>query len=331
MTTEFLSSCYRAMIDQDQAILRTMSTIPKGEEQRLEDARQVILTGAGDSLAVAEYGAWVMQEVGIHAIAITPTVLNRLSLSPEDLVVGITASGRSLSTIHALEHMTNQGIRPVVLTDDPEGNAASLTDIQWSTQAGVDTYNIIPTAPTTTAMGFLLGLVSRLDDRYNEGIRLFLDGLPSIMDWAESVGQEIAQGISLQGVVCLLSEGANLATAHIGAMKLNEGALVRGVVVLREEFEHHGNLPSRDEDFIILISDSPRMREDSQYMHVLTETLELTAYNQYLPEKFRIETPAVQALANTIVMQMMGYYLILEHNPEMEWFRMPNAKAFRIY
>ena len=87
MTTEFLSSCYRAMIDQDQAILRTMSTIPKGEEQRLEDARQVILTGAGDSLAVAEYGAWVMQEVGIHAIAITPTVLNRLSLSPEDLVV----------------------------------------------------------------------------------------------------------------------------------------------------------------------------------------------------------------------------------------------------
>lgn len=331
ITTDFLSSCYKTMIQQEQSIPRTLKNVPEGQENILRNADRVILTGAGDSLAVAEYGALLLQELGIHAIALTPTVVNRLPISTGDLLVGITASGRSLSTIDALQHARKERATSVVLTDNPDGNAANLAETVWTTVSGADTYDIIPTAPTTTAMAFLLGLVSRLDDRLDREIEKLLDGLSSIMDWAESRGEEIAGRINLDGVVCFLSEGENLVAAHIGVMKLNESALVRGVLVLREEFEHHGNLPAREEDFVILISDTPNNERDFQYMEVLTEQIELQAYNLHLPERYQIAEPAVQALGNTIAMQMMGYYLILEHNPSMEWFRMPNAKAFRIY
>lgn len=280
---------------------------------------------------MAEYGALLLQELGIHAIALTPPVVNRLPISTGDLLVGITASGRSLSTIDALEYAREKRVTSVVLTDNPDGSAANLAETVWTTVSGVDTYDIIPTAPTTTAMAFLLALGSRLDDRLDQGIEKLLEYLPSMMDWAESRGKEIAGRIRLDGIVCLLSEGANMVAAHIGMMKLNESALVRGVVVLREEFEHHGNLPAREEDFVILISDTLNNEKDFQYMQVLTERIELQAYNLHLPERYQIAEPTVQALGNTIAMQMMGYYLILEHNRSMEWFRMPNAKAFRIY
>lgn len=329
--TEFLDSCYKAMMQQEQSIPRVMDRIPKGEEERLDDARQVVLTGAGDSLAVAEYGARLFQEIGVHAIAVTPTVVGRLSMTADDLLVGITASGRSLSTISALEYAKRHEVTTVALTDNPEGRASDTADVLWDTESGVDTYDIIPTAPTTAAMGLLLGLGSRLDGRFESSIKRLLDSLQSIMDWAESAGKAIARKINRDGVVCLISEGVNLTAARMGMMKLNEGALVRGVVVLREEFQHHGNLPARKEDFVILISDTPIAEKDSRYMQILTDSLDLSAYHQHVPERFRIEDPAVQVVGNTIAMQMMGYYLILEHNPEMEWFRMPNAKAFRIY
>ena len=154
--TEFLDACYDAIRKQGKAIPETLAGVDLEETEIITDRRRIVLVGCGDSYAAAEFGKWAFLKVGLNAMSLSPTEMSHIALDKRSVVIGITASGRSLATIAALDRAKSKGAMTVVLTDDPEGKAVESADRVWITRSGVDSYNISPSSPTTTAMAYLL-------------------------------------------------------------------------------------------------------------------------------------------------------------------------------
>ena len=71
--------------------------------------------------------------------------------------------------------------------------------------------------------------------------------------------------------------------------------------------------------------------DDERYMKVLTEVLNMQAHHIHVPEEFGLKTALAQTIPNTIALQMGSHFAVRRYKPDMDWFRMPHAKAFRIY
>jgi glucosamine 6-phosphate synthetase-like amidotransferase/phosphosugar isomerase protein len=335
--TEFLDNCYKAIKLQAASIPKTLKEVDRKEKYTINDKKLVVFTGCGDSYGVAEYGKWALQSVGMNAISLSPPELSRIRLYDNVLVVGISASGRSLATIDALNHAKSEGATTVALTDNREGTVAQIADYLWVTYSGVDSYNISPSSPTTTAMAYLLKMAMMVESMphsriHEDSVRLGWDHTcKDMINWAESVGQEIVQVVDPQRTLFLISDGPNYVAAQIGSMKFNEFSLVKGISAIREEFQHHHVLSMKDNDRAILIIDYPKEEKDENYLKVLTETLKMQVYHLHTPESLNLISPLGQAIANSIALQMASYYTVLKLNPEKKRFKMPHAEAFKIY
>jgi glucosamine--fructose-6-phosphate aminotransferase (isomerizing) len=332
--TDFYDTVYNGIKLQAKGIPDTLRAVDSREKDVIRSKR-VVFMGCGDSYAVADYGKWAFVPLGATASSMSPSELTRVPLDDSCVVVGITASGRSLETIAALEHAKKSQAVTVVLTDNPRGAACELADHIWLTKSGVPTYNTSPSSPTTTAMAYLLKLAVLEQDNprtgiYQDSLRLEED-MGQIVTWAESAGKEISLMPRPGETVYLISDGPNYVAAEIGMMKFNEYSLVRGVCVLREEFRHHTTLALRNEDSAILITDSHSDKRDQTYEKVLTETLRTRTHHLCTPTDLSLESSMGQTIANTIALQMAAFHFAKEHNPEKDGFRMPHADAFKIY
>lgn len=332
--TRFLEACYSAIRAQEKSISHT---IKKTEKDNLTfgDRKRVILIGCGDSFAVARYGQWVFLQNGVNANAFAPPDISRVHLDEKDVVIGVTASGRSVATINALQFSRQKGAFTVVLTDDPEGRAAQNVDLVWRTYAGVDSYNISPSSPTTTAMAYILRRVSMecgtsKTGIYRDSVRLENLG-KKLIDWAEISGKVISDFVDLGIPLYFVSDGPNHIAAHIGLMKFNEYSLVKAHLAHREEYSHHWNLSLNEGDSVVFVTDSPPTTEDTAYLRVLRETLRMNAYHLYVDNELRLETPLGQTIANSIAFQMAAYHTVIRFNPQKEKWKQPNADAFSIY
>lgn len=331
--TEFLDICYDAIRMQENSIPRTIAAVDEVSISVLEDQRQIVLVGCGDSYAVADYGKWAFLSVGRNAQVVSPDEIIHLRIDKDSVVVGITASGRSRATINALQKSKFQGATIIVLTDNANGTASQEADHVWVTKSGVKTYNTSPSAPTTAAMAYLLGISSKLgvSDRLNHDIQQLKSVGKEMVTWAEKEGKTISQLTSPNVPIYLISEGPNHVAAQIGMMKFNEFSILKGIAAIREEFCHHHNISINDNDSAVLISDSPTESTDDAYMNVLTDTLNMKAYHLYTDEKLNLGLPLVQAIPNMIALQMASYYTVLRFDPDKESFKLPHAEAFKIY
>jgi glucosamine 6-phosphate synthetase-like amidotransferase/phosphosugar isomerase protein len=335
--TEFLDNCYKAIKLQAASIPKTLKKVDRKERYTINDKKLVVFTGCGDSYGVAEYGKWALQSVGVNAISLSPPELSRIRLYDNVLVVGISASGRSLATIDALNHAKSEGATTVALTDNPEGTVAQIADYLWVTYSGVGTYNISPSSPTTTAMAYLLKLAMMVESMphsriHEDSVRLGWNRVgEEMVSWAETRGKAIVQIVNPQKPLFLIADGPNYIAAQIGAMKFNEFSLVKGIYAIREEFQHHHVLSINDDDRAVLIADAPTDSDDKKYFNVLTETLKMQAYCLHTPEKLELISPLGQAIANTIALQMASYHTVVKYDSEKKQFKLPHADAFRIY
>jgi len=333
--SEFLQKYYDGILLQKTGIPDTLRLVSNESIVPLLDRRTILLTGAGDSYAAAEYGQWALTHARKVALAVSPPEIERYALDKDFLVVGISASGRSLSTLKALRYAKGKGADTLILTDNVHSESLDAADFQWVTESGVETFDIAPTAPTTAAMAFLLkiaGLILSLPSKgiYND-FEIMERDMSKIVKWAETEGKRLADFIDINHALYLISEGPNHVAAHIGMMKFNEFSLQRTVVSLREEFQHHYNLSLEEGNRAVLISDSPSTKNDERYIGVLRDALDVPSYHLFTSEDCNLRSPLGQAIANTIVLQMAAYYVVSKHKPDMEWFKMPNAKAFKIY
>ena len=331
--TVFLDTCYDTITMQEQSIPRTIDAVDGKSVTILEDKNQIILVGCGDSYAAAYYGRWVFLNAGLNAQVASPDEVRYFRIDKESVVVGITASGRSLATIDALQKSKAQGATTIVLTDNADGTASQGVDHVWVTKSGVKTYNTSPSAPSTAAMAYLLGISSKLGefDRLIHDIQQLRNVGKEMITWAEKKGKNISQLTSPNVPIYLISEGPNHVAAQIGMMKCNEFSILKGIAVIREEFRHHYNLSINDNDCAVLISNSPKESTDVTYMNVLTDTLKMKAYHLYADEKLNLGLPLVQTIPNIIALQMASYYAALRFDPDKEWFKQPHVDAFNIY
>jgi hypothetical protein len=99
---------------------------------------------------------------------------------------------------------------------------------------------------------------------------------------------------------------------------------------LREDFCHHQNLSIVDGNQALLISGKDDS-DDERYMKVLTDVLNMQAHHIHVPEALSLKTALAQTIPNVIAVQMGSHFTVRRYKPDMEWFRMPHAKAFRIY
>ena len=331
--TEFLDSCYDVIRIQERSIADTINSVDLKNVSDIT-GKQIVLIGAGDSYAVAEYGKWVLRSIGLDAISLSPPEIIHIPMDSNTVVIGVTASGRSLSTLDALQKTKTNGAKIIVLTDAPDGKAAEETSKLWVTKSSVDSYNVSPASPTTTAMAYLLTIASEMDSKLQQVLHGDVKQLSEIgkkmIDWAEHEGKIIAEIVTPGPPLYMISDGPNHVAAQIGMMKFNEFAVVKGFAALREDFCHHQNLSIDDEDQAVLISGQKSL-DDERYMNVLTEVLNMQAHHIHVPEEFGLKTALAQTIPNTIALQMGAHFAVRRYKPDMEWFRMPHAKAFKIY
>ena len=331
--TEFLDSCYEVIKIQERSITDTIKSMDITNVSDIAGKR-IVLIGAGDSYAVSEYGKWVFRSVGLDAISLSPPEVIHVPMNSDTVVIGVTASGRSLSTLDALQKTKAKGAETIVLTDNPEGKASEETSSLWVTKAKVDSYNVSPASPTTTAMAFLLAIGSELESDLQTDLQSDVKQLTKIgskmLDWAEHEGKVVSKIVTPGPPLYMISDGPNHVAAQIGMMKFNEFAVVKGFAALREDFCHHQNLSIDDGDQALLISGKEES-DDERYMKILTEVLNMQAHHVHVPENFNLRTALGQTIPNIIALQMGSHFTVRRYNPNMDWFRMPHAKAFRIY
>ena len=331
--TKFLDSCYEVIKIQEKSIADTINSVDLTNISDIVD-KQIVLIGAGDSYAVSEYGKWVFRSIGLDAISLSPPEVIHVPMDSDTVVIGVTASGRSLSTLDALQKTKTKVAETIVLTDDSDGKASEETSNLWVTKAHVDSYNVSPASPTTTAMAYLLTIASELDSELQGNLQSDVKQLATIgkkmLDWAEHEGKIVADLVTPGPPLYMISDGPNHVAAQIGMMKFNEFAVVKGFAALREDFCHHQNLSIDDGDQAVLVS-GQKSPDDELYMKVLTKVLNMQAHHIHVPEKFGLKTALAQTIPNTISLQMGSHFAVRRYKPDMEWFRMPHAKAFRIY
>ena len=331
--TEFLDTCYDAIRMQEKAIPRTIAAVDETAVSVLKDKKHIVLVGCGDSYAVSDYGRWAFLNAGLNVQSISPDEIRHLQVNQDTVVIGITASGRSLATINALKKARAKSATIVVLTDNAEGAASLEADHIWVTKSGVGTYNTSPSAPTTAAMVYLLAVASTFDS--NRTLDRDIQKLKTVGDvminWAEDEGKNISRLTSPNVPIYLISEGPNHVAAQIGMMKFNEFSILKGIAALKEEFCHHYNISIDDGESAILISNNPPASSDDAYLKILSDALKMKTYHLYPSGTIDFDLPLVQTIPNTIALQMASYYTVLRFNPDKEAFKLPHAEAFKIY
>jgi glucosamine 6-phosphate synthetase-like amidotransferase/phosphosugar isomerase protein len=323
------------MKKQEHAIPRTIDAVDETAASIIKGKKQIILTGSGDSYAVAHYGKWAFLRVGLNAFVVSPDEIHNLRIDKDSAIIGISASGRSLVTIDALQKAKSEGATSVVLTDNKDGTASQEADHVWVTKSGVGTYDTSPQAPTTTAMAYLLAVSAGIDVGFERLLEQDIEQLKSIgkelMIWAEKEGIAISQLTSSNVPIYLMSEGPNYVAAQIGMMKFNEFSVLKGIAAIREEFRHHYVLSINNDDTAVLVTRSPVDSSDDAYMKALTKSLKMRAYHLHTNRNLGLQLPLVQTIPNAIALQMAAYHSVLKHNPEKESFKQPNIDAFKIY
>jgi fructoselysine 6-phosphate deglycase len=238
-------------------------------------------------------------------------------------------------TIDAVKYAREKGAKAVALTDDPDGPICKDVDEIWATKSGVSTYNTSPSAPSTAAMVFMLTLVSYMNGEHSEvlmnDISQFRKQGRRLIERAQEQGQKIAEIVDSSELVYLVGEGPNHIAAQIGMMKFDEYSLVKGIAAKTEEFRHHYNLSIKDNEPAVVITHSPPNEEDSVYLRVIGDTLQMKVYQLYSPEQLKLKSFLAQAIPNMIALQFAAYYNALRLDPNKSGFREPHASSFKIY
>jgi len=331
--TEFLDACYEAICKQKTTIRDTIDNVEALEASSISRSERIVLTGCGDSLAVAEYGKWAFLSQGINALVASPPEIERLPLTERGVLIAVSASGRSLTTIDALRKAGEMGASTILLTDNPKGSATKHADTVWITKSNVTSHDISPSSPTTTAMAYLLTVANSIESGYDEDladdVKVLKSDAEQILVWAEEKGQKMAQIINPGSRLYLISEGPNYVAAQIGMCKVNEYSLTFASTILTEEFRHHYVLAVEEGDSAIVVSDSNRNMVP--YMKALNDVLGIQAYHLKADDELGLSTSLSQVFPNSIALQMAAYYAVLDHHPDKKGWKKPNVSAFEIY
>jgi len=100
------------------------------------DPGRLIITGSGDSYCAALFGRWLMEKRGqVSGLPALEASQAARYLLPEDILVGISVSGRTTRVLEAAKRALAAGAQVVAVTDDSQSPLADLAAVVWPIHA----------------------------------------------------------------------------------------------------------------------------------------------------------------------------------------------------
>jgi DNA-binding MurR/RpiR family transcriptional regulator len=121
-------------------------------------ARRVDIYGSGGGAIAALELQYKLMRVGVRAVPHTDAEMQIISatlLTPADLAVGISHSGRSQDVLHALAVAKEAGARTIAVTNHPSSPIAELAEIHLHTAAQEALAHGYPLGARVAQMGLI--------------------------------------------------------------------------------------------------------------------------------------------------------------------------------
>ncbi len=205
------------------------------------------------------------------------TRYSRRFVGPDDVVIGLSASGTTAETVRGLEAAREAGALTIGVTND-EGSL--FTQIP-------DTYLLghairrasFPTQASTVGLAALIALaceaarVRGLHDEHVREVDAWLEALPKTVEQVIAIADPLAASLGAQWVdraaFLFVGAGPGLAAAMFGASKIREGCERYGWVLGTEEFHHYDIVHPGDPVFLIAPDDAayPRAVDVARAVH----------------------------------------------------------------
>jgi glucosamine--fructose-6-phosphate aminotransferase (isomerizing) len=208
----------------------------------LRSGRLIVLSGIGASLSACYPLAITLASSGLPVVvAEASEVLHYYHTSYHDaVVVLVSRSGESVEIVHAAQELKRQSTRVIAVTCESNSSLARLADTVLGVNTPPDDFVAIQSFVGTLLTHYFLGAAvlgqSRADVR--AAVHHTINTLDALVERCESGGQEWYAFLRDAAVVYLLGRGGSLASAHHGALMLNEVAKLPSVGMNAGYFRH---------------------------------------------------------------------------------------------
>lgn len=258
------------LAEQPRAIRASLAAT-ETERQRVAQLNntvsRVILVGSGDSVFLGHAAVVAFERVAqlpAEAIEAYDLVSARATLlGPGTLVIGISASGKAVRTLQAIEVAQRASAPTVAITNIAANALGQRADVTLVTGAGMS-YSF-PTKTTTSALAVAIALAADLGlargvlsaERYADTLDELGDTVPA------AIGAVIQQSDTITAAsqvlpgrrqLIVVGSGAAYATALIGAAKLIETSHRHTVPVNAETFLHLIGFATTADDAVIVVA-----------------------------------------------------------------------------
>jgi len=336
--TEFLEKSWNHTAhDQPTAIKNTLLWLEeniKNIDISPDNINRVFLVGCGDSYFVALFGMYLFEKIlKISSLAENAYefLTYRKSIGKNDLVMAISASGRTSKTYSAAKYAKSKQAKVIALTNFENSPLAKISDHKLLTR--VKNPFGPPTTTSTTALIALLYFTDYLSLSSTNIIKT-LEAMPSnlkkfiddVMDDIDTLSKLIAK----HNRIYFIGAGPNYSTALFGMAKFREVAWYHSIAFEAEEFVHYGMISIGKDDIIVLIANDidsyKKIKEINNALHqigssniIITNNREIFEQNHIisLPEKDCF----VSQIYSLIFLQLLALKTAMVKNLSVNNFR----------
>jgi len=219
-------------------------------EQDLRELRRIVIVACGTAYHAGVVGRYVIEEWG--RVPVEPDIASEWIyrnpvLDEDTLVIGISQSGETRDTIHAMQLARELGARTVAITNQPGSQITREVDSVLFTRCGMEVgVAASKTFSAQLALMYLIGLeLARTRETLpRDEIEFILDqvyGLPAKMQHfldGDHPIEEIAQRFYQETFFLFLGRHIGLPVALEGALKLKEISYIPTEAYSAGEMKH---------------------------------------------------------------------------------------------
>lgn len=244
--------------------------------ERARSVNRIMLVGSGDSFFLGHAAVPAFEQLaGVPAETVEAYdfVSNRTTLlDVGTLVIGISASGKALYTLEAIERAERAGALTAAVVNNPGSPLTSKAGIALVTNVGLSFS--FPTKTTTAALAALVGLAAEIGRVSRPpGLRAYHEHMHELNETNPSA---IAACLNKQGVgdaarllhqrrqLIFVGSGAARAAALIGAAKVCETCHHLALAINAEEYLHLLGFGVEPRDTVVVLALGPNTHREQQ-------------------------------------------------------------------
>lgn len=260
------------LLAEDETWQRSLELSKKGISQWLVADRSKIehiyLTGCGTSLYAGQVGKYIIEHIaGIPSEAVAALTFsaytNPTVLHPNNLVVGISTLGESVSAVNAILRAKQIGSMTLAITGNQEGGIVKAAETTISTEGYKDRipvrtisyiHSLLAIYALAIELAAAMGTLNTEGKKYwYNQIKFAFEGIRTFLAEQQRTIDRLVDKYSNRNKFFILAAGPNIGTAQEASLKLVEMADLYSEGQEVEDFMHgrYWQLAKSDPMFII--------------------------------------------------------------------------------